>query len=89
VELLPPVDSMETLWQPWEREAVESKLGAAIIGSDATVKAGIERLITDTSADELIVVTDTYEHADRLQSYQRVGALANTIKVESPVHADA
>ena len=89
VELLPPVDSMEPLWQPWEREAVESKLGAAIIGSDTTVKAGIERLITDTGADELIVVTDTYEHADRLQSYQRVAALANTIEVERSVHAGA
>jgi luciferase family oxidoreductase group 1 len=41
VELLPPVDSMEPLWQDWERFAVESKLGAAIVGSDATVKAGI------------------------------------------------
>jgi luciferase family oxidoreductase group 1 len=89
VELLPPVDSMETLWQPWEREAVESKLGAAIVGSDATVKAGIERLVTETGADELIVVTDTYEHADRLQSYQRVSALANRVGIESSVHAGA
>jgi len=89
VELLPPVDSMEPLWQEFEREAVESKLRAAIVGSDATVKAGIERLIGDTGADELIVVTDTYEHADRLQSYQRVAALANTIEVEPSVHARA
>jgi luciferase family oxidoreductase group 1 len=89
VELLPPVDSMEPLWQEWEREAVEAKLGAAIVGSDATVKTGIERLIADTGADELIVVADTYEHADRLQSYQRVAALANTIEVEPSVHAGA
>jgi luciferase family oxidoreductase group 1 len=89
VELLPPVDSMEPLWQDWEREAVEAKLGAAIVGSDATVKTGIERLIADTGADELIVVADTYEHADRLQSYQRVAALATTIEVEPSVHAGA
>jgi luciferase family oxidoreductase group 1 len=89
VELLPPVDSMGMLWTEWERQAVESKLGAAIVGSAATVKAGIEKLITDTGADELIVVTDTYEHADRLQSYQRVAALAKTIEVEPSVHAGA
>src|ERR1700721_2139694 len=70
VELLPPVGSMEPLWQDWERAAVESKLGAAIVGSDATVKAGMERLVRETGADELIVVTDTYEPEDRLQSYQ-------------------
>src|ERR1700726_1488117 len=44
VELLPPVDSMKGLWQEWERAAVESKLGAAIVGSNATVKAGLEKL---------------------------------------------
>jgi luciferase family oxidoreductase group 1 len=33
VELLPPVDSMELLWQDWERAAVENRLGAAIVGS--------------------------------------------------------
>jgi luciferase family oxidoreductase group 1 len=75
VELLPPVDSIESLWQDWERAAVEDKLGAAIVGSDATVRAGLEKLVGDTRADEVIVVTDTYEHRDRLESYQRVAGI--------------
>src|ERR1700733_13633514 len=82
VELLPPVDSMEPLWQDFERFAVESKLGAAIVGSEATVKAGIKKLVEDTGANELIVVTDTYEHTDRLQSYEGVAQIANTIEVK-------
>jgi luciferase family oxidoreductase group 1 len=86
VELLPPVDSMEPLWQDFERVAVESKLGAAIVGSDATVKAGIEKLLDETGADELIVVTDTYEHADRMQSYERVARVAQTIELKSRSH---
>src|SRR6266852_6334915 len=80
VELLPPVDSMERLWQSWERTAVETRLSAAIVGSNATVKAGLEKLVDDTAADEIIVVTDTYEHADRLQSYQRVAEVAAMIE---------
>ncbi len=76
VELLPPVDSMEDLWQDWERDAVHTKLGAAIVGSSATVRAGLERLVQETSADEVIVVTDTYEQADRLESCRRVAELA-------------
>jgi alkanesulfonate monooxygenase SsuD/methylene tetrahydromethanopterin reductase-like flavin-dependent oxidoreductase (luciferase family) len=71
---------MEPLWQDWERAAVETRLSAAIVGSDATVKAGLENLAADTNADEVIVVTDTYEHADRLESYQRVAAAAGTIE---------
>jgi len=82
VELLPPVDSMERLWQDWERAAVANKLSAAIVGSDSTVKAGLEKMVNDTGADELIVVTDTYEHADRLESYQRVAGIAASINVK-------
>jgi luciferase family oxidoreductase group 1 len=85
VELLPPVDSMQPLWQDWERAAVENKLRAAIVGSDITVKAGLEKLVADTEADEVIVVTDTYEHADRLQSYKRVAGAASMIKTKPAV----
>jgi alkanesulfonate monooxygenase SsuD/methylene tetrahydromethanopterin reductase-like flavin-dependent oxidoreductase (luciferase family) len=89
VELLPPVDSMEPLWEEYERAAVESKLGAAIVGSDATVKSGMEKLVEETGADELIVVTDTFEPADRLQSYERVAGIANTIEAKAAVQVSA
>jgi luciferase family oxidoreductase group 1 len=80
VELLPPVDSMEPIWTEWERAAVESKLAAAIVGSDATVKAGVKKLVDETRANELIVVTDTYDHQDRLESYRRLARIAATIE---------
>jgi luciferase family oxidoreductase group 1 len=82
VELLPPVDSMKPLWQDYERAAVESKLRAAIVGSDATVKEGLEKLVERTVADEVIIVTDTYEHADRIESYRRVAGVATMIGVK-------
>jgi luciferase family oxidoreductase group 1 len=89
VELMPPVDSMETIWQDFERAAVESRLGAAIVGSNTTVKSGLTKLVADTSADEVIVVTDTYEHADRLQSYQRVAQIAKLIDVKPNIGVGA
>ena len=86
VELLPPVDSMESLWQDdRERAAVENKLSAAIVGSDSTVKAGLEKLVIETGAHEVIIVTDTYEHADRLQSYRRVADVATRIEAKPRV----
>jgi len=81
VELLPPVDSMENLWSDMQRAAVESRLAEAIVGSKSTVKAGFERLLRDTQADELIVVTDTYEFADRLRSYELVAEVAREVAV--------
>jgi luciferase family oxidoreductase group 1 len=90
VELLPPVDSMEGRWQDdGERAAVESRLRAAIVGSNATVKAGLEKLVGDTGADEVIVVTDTYDHADRLQSYRRVAEIARKIEAKPSVAVGA
>ena len=68
---------------------MENKLGAAIVGSNATVKAGLEKLVGDTGADEVIVVTDTYEHADRIESYRRVAGLATMIEVKPTVAVEA
>jgi luciferase family oxidoreductase group 1 len=84
VELVAPLDdpeAMDKLWRPEERAAVESKLSEAIVGSNATVKAGLERLVHATGADEVIVVTDTYRHEDRLESYRRVAEIARQVEV--------
>jgi luciferase family oxidoreductase group 1 len=79
VESLPPVDSMEDLWQPYEREAVEARLAQAIVGSDDKVKAGLELLLQETHANEVIAVTDTWSHQDRLDSYTRLANVANSV----------
>ncbi len=83
VELLPPVDSMDAVWSDWERTLVENKLRAAIVGSEDTVQAGLERLIAMTGADEVIVVTDTWDHAARLESYRRVAQVAARIEARN------
>jgi hypothetical protein len=41
----------------------------------------LEKLVLETAADEVIVVTDTYNHADRLESYDRVAAVAKELGV--------
>jgi luciferase family oxidoreductase group 1 len=81
VVLLPPVESMEPLWQPWEKEAVNSRLSAAIVGSEATVKDRLELLLRETNADEVIVVGDTYDHQDRLDSFERIARIAKSLSV--------
>jgi luciferase family oxidoreductase group 1 len=90
VELLPPVDSLDAIEHPWnalEKAAVESRLSAAIVGSDSTVKAGLEKLLAETGADEIIAVTDTWDHEARLDSYRRLAKVASS--VESKILAAA
>ncbi len=83
VELLAPVDSLDGIERPWnafERAAVESRLSAAIVGSDGTVKAGIAKLVTETGANEVIAVTDTWDHEARLDSYHRLARVAACVE---------
>jgi luciferase family oxidoreductase group 1 len=87
VELLPPVDSMDAVWSDWERTLVEAKLRAAVVGSESTVQKGLEQLVAATGADEVIVVTDTYDGAARLESYRRVAEIARRIETKAAVTA--
>jgi len=48
------------------------------------VQTGLERLIA-TGADEVIVVTDTWDPAARLDSYQRVAQIASQIEIKAAV----
>jgi luciferase family oxidoreductase group 1 len=52
----------------------------AIIGSPATVRSGIETLAQEYGAEEVIVVTITYDHGVRRRSYE---LLAETMGLES------
>jgi luciferase family oxidoreductase group 1 len=75
----PPVESMDGLWLPHERESVMSFLGLAMIGSPQKVRAQVEVLLEQTGADELIFTCDLYEHADRVRSYELLAqALQNS-----------
>jgi luciferase family oxidoreductase group 1 len=69
-KLQPPVDDIETYWLPGEKLQVSSMLARAIVGSAVTVRDGLDRLIRETGADELMIVSPVYDHAARLRSYE-------------------
>ena len=66
----PPVETMDGLWLPHEKEAVMSFLGLAMVGGPQKIKAQLDVLVEQTQADELIFTCDLYEHADRIHSYE-------------------
>jgi alkanesulfonate monooxygenase SsuD/methylene tetrahydromethanopterin reductase-like flavin-dependent oxidoreductase (luciferase family) len=43
-----------------------------VIGSPQTVRAGLEALVAEYGAEEVIVVTITYDHAARRRSYELI-----------------
>jgi luciferase family oxidoreductase group 1 len=69
-EIPPPVESMEGRWLPHEQAHVERMTRCSIVGSPPTVRKGLERLLAETEADEIIVTASLYDHAARLRSFE-------------------
>ena len=59
-----------------ERARVSQMLSRSFVGSPATVRAGLDRFVEETAADELIVASAVYDHAARLRSYELLAELA-------------
>jgi luciferase family oxidoreductase group 1 len=71
-QMQPPVENMNELWTVQERAAIESRLGGSIIGSAVTVKSGLEKLLAETDADELMLNSMIFDHTARLRAYEIV-----------------
>lgn len=68
----PPIDDIETYWTPMEKAQVATMLGCSIVGDPDAVRAGAAELIRQTAADELIIVSDIFDHHKRLHSYELI-----------------
>lgn len=72
----PPVDDIEEHLSPAELESLSQMLEHAIVGAPETVRAGLQRMVDATGADELMVVSAIYDHAARVRSYELVADAA-------------
>lgn len=71
----PPIDNIENYWTPEEKYHAMHKLACSIVGSPSTVRAGVDQLLARTQADELMIVSDVFEHQQRLRSYEIIAGL--------------
>ncbi|MGO9423007.1 LLM class flavin-dependent oxidoreductase [Roseiarcus sp.] len=72
----PPIDDIETYWSPAEKAQAMRMLARSIVGSQETVREGIAALVAETQADEVIVVSDVYDHAERLRCFELIAEVA-------------
>jgi luciferase family oxidoreductase group 1 len=75
--LLPsPDEAAEYTYTPAEKTGIESFTASHVVGDPERVQQELDELLKKTDADELMVTTNVYDHADRLRSYQLVAELA-------------
>ncbi|CAM2946396.1 LLM class flavin-dependent oxidoreductase [Paenibacillus sediminis] len=75
VPLQPPVDNIDQLITRYEKEALQQQLGSSIVGSPATVKAKLQKFLDETQADEIMVISQIFDHKARLHSYEIVSEI--------------
>ncbi|MEO5683876.1 MAG: LLM class flavin-dependent oxidoreductase [Chitinophagaceae bacterium] len=72
--LQPPVD-IDTVWNEGEKQAVQQMLGYSFIGSAATIAPQLQNFIDSTQVDEIMVVSNIFDHAARVHSYKMLADL--------------
>ncbi len=75
----PPIDDIESYWTPQEKAQAGQMLNCSVIGSRETVRKGVQKLIENTGADELMIVCDVFDPAKRLTS---LTIIADALKVD-------
>ncbi|MDO9197646.1 LLM class flavin-dependent oxidoreductase [Rhodoferax sp.] len=68
--LPPPVADYPNRVGPAERALLDSVLSCSAIGAPRTVRASLNAFIERTGADELMITSQIYDHAQRLRSYE-------------------
>lgn len=71
-QIQPPVETMEGIWNPLEKESILNQLKSTIIGKPEEVKEKLQAFAEETDADELIINSTIYDHKARLRSYEIV-----------------
>lgn len=65
-----PVESMDKIWTPEERAAVESIFRYALVGGPDTIARQMDRLLELTRADELMICSELYDQRERERSFE-------------------
>jgi luciferase family oxidoreductase group 1 len=80
-----PAEAAAYAYSQPEREFADERLASQAIGSPATVRRRLGELVDATGADELMLVCTTYDHADRIRSFELVASEVADLS-PAPVH---
>ena len=88
-----PAEAAAHLYTPWEQEQLLDLREQHFIGSPETVRTGLEAMVAQTGADEIMVSTMIHGHAERLRSYELLAeafdlSSSHSVAEEVPVSRD-
>ena len=66
----PPVEDIESFWQPHEKLGVERALACTVLGDADAVGQGIADFVERHRPDELLLTANIHDHGARLRSFE-------------------
>nr|WP_279029375.1 luciferase-like monooxygenase [Gibbsiella quercinecans] len=82
--LPPPVQNIHALWSAAEQYGVEQALRMSIVGGKDAVREGMQALLRETAADEIMVNGQIFDHQARLHSFEIVAGVKSDLLQEKP-----
>jgi luciferase family oxidoreductase group 1 len=76
-----PEEALGHPYTPAERRLADAYRSMQVVGDPQTVRTRIEELAEHTAADEVMITTNVFAHAERLRSYER---LAEVFEIATP-----
>ncbi len=75
IALPTPEDAAEYPYTEMDRAFLAERFGSSIVGGPESVRKGLDQLLADTGANELMITTMVHGHEDRVRSYEIVADL--------------
>ncbi len=79
-QLPPPLETGERPWAQFEQDNIDHALAFSFVGNTETVRDGLQHLINQTGADELMLTAMIYDHKARLRSFELAAQVCKTLE---------
>lgn len=76
-----PVQDISDYWSGGEQYGVEQALRMSVVGDPTQVKSGLEALLRETQADEIMVNGQIFDHQARLRSFEIVADIKPRLSI--------
>ena len=80
-----PVDNIESLWSASERFGVDNALRMSVVGNKDTLRQGLQSILRETEADELMINGQIFDQQARLRSFEIVSELQGDLVKEQRI----
>lgn len=86
-QLPAPLETDERPWTAYEQENVDHSLAFSFVGAPETIREGLQHLVEQTGADELMLTAMIHDHEARLHSFELAAAVCGQLQATELVAA--